>query len=71
MNGKTSDKTTLRQFLAHVEAVYGKANRTWVRDHGISTEAVLQEMRVPAKQTFYLVGTPKARINQHEKKWLR
>lgn len=70
MNGNTSDKTTLRQFLAHVEAVYGKANRTWVMDRGIPTEAVLQEMRDPARQTFYLVGTSKARINQHEKKWL-
>src|SRR5438270_1697459 len=27
-------------------------------------------MRAPERQTFYLVGTPKARINQHEKKWL-
>ena len=70
MNGNTSDKTALRQFLSHVEAVYGKANRTWVMDRGIPTEAILQEMRDPARQTFYLVGTPKARINQHEKKWL-
>ncbi len=27
-------------------------------------------MREPERQTFYLVGTPKGRINQHEKKWL-
>src|ERR1044071_9044007 len=39
-------------------------------ERGIPTEAVLQEMREPERQTFYLVGTPKARINQHEKKWL-
>src|SRR5437660_684038 len=39
-------------------------------DRGIPTEAVLQEMREPGRQTFYLVGTPKARIKQHEKKWL-
>src|SRR5438045_4845246 len=26
-------------------------------------------MRAPEKQTFYLVGTPKGKINQHEKKW--
>ena len=25
-------------------------------------------MREPERQTFYLVGTPKGRINQHEKK---
>jgi Transposase DDE domain len=27
-------------------------------------------MREPERQTFYLVGTPKGKINQHEKKWL-
>jgi hypothetical protein len=39
-------------------------------DRGIPTEALLAEMRDPARQTFYLVGTPKGRVNQHEKKWL-
>jgi hypothetical protein len=39
-------------------------------DRGIPSEGVLQEMRAPEQQTFYLVGTPKSRINQHEKKWL-
>src|SRR6202165_4072907 len=39
-------------------------------DRGIPSEAILQEMREPERQTFYLVGTPKSRINQHEKKWL-
>lgn len=27
-------------------------------------------MREPERQTFYLVGTPKGRVNQHAKKWL-
>ena len=39
-------------------------------DRGIPTEAILAEMRDPERQMFYLVGTPKGRINQHEKKWL-
>jgi hypothetical protein len=39
-------------------------------DRGIPSEAMLQEMREPQRQTFYLVGTPKSRIQQHEKKWL-
>jgi transposase len=70
MNGNTADSSTLREFLAKVEAAYGKARRVWVMDRGIPSEAILQEMRAPERQTFYLVGTPKARINQHEKKWL-
>lgn len=70
MNGNTSDRTTLRGFLQKIEEVYGKAQRVWVMDRGIPSEAILEEMREPERQTFYLVGTPKGRINQHEKKWL-
>jgi transposase len=70
MNGNTSERTTLRGFLKKIESTYGKARRVWVMDRGIPSEAILAEMREPERQTFYLVGTPKGRINQHEKKWL-
>ena len=70
LKGNTSDRTTLRGFLQRIETTYGRARRVWVMDRGIPTEAVLQEMREPGRQTFYLVGTPKARIKQHAKKWL-
>jgi len=70
LSGNTADCTTLRDFLKKIEDTYGKARRVWVMDRGIPTEAILREMREPERQTFYLVGTPKGRINQHEKKWL-
>jgi transposase len=70
MNGNTSDRSTLRDFRKKIETAYGKARRVWGMDRGIPSEAVLKEMREPERQTFYLVGTPKGRINQHEKKWL-
>jgi transposase len=70
MNGNTSERTTLRTFLDDIEKTYGKAKRTWVMDRGIPSEAMLHEMRQPERETFYLVGTPKGKINQHEKKWL-
>lgn len=70
LNGNTADCTTLGDFLKKIETTYGKARRVWVMDRGIPTEAILKEMREPERQTFYLVGTPKGRINQHEKKWL-
>ena len=70
LNGNTADSTTLREFLKKIETTYGKARRVWVMDRGIPTEATLKEMREPERQTSYLVGTPKGRINQHEKKWL-
>ncbi|MGB9612548.1 MAG: IS1634 family transposase [Bryobacteraceae bacterium] len=70
MSGNTADSTTLRSFLTKIEPTYGKARRVWVMDRGIPSEAVLEEMRRPEWQTFNLVGTPKGRISQHEKKWL-
>jgi transposase len=70
MDGNTSDRTTLRKFLTQVETTYGKAKRVWVMDRGIPTEEVLADMRSPERQTFYLVGTPKSKISQHEKQWL-
>jgi len=70
LDGNTSEHKTLLPFLDHIEKTYGKARRVWVMDRGIPTEATLQQMRDPARETFYLVGTPKGRINKHEKKWL-
>lgn len=74
LDGNTSDRTTLRGFLDRIETAYGKAGRTQrvprVMDRGVPAEALLAEMREPSRQMFYLVGTPKARIQQHEKKWL-
>jgi transposase len=70
MNGNTADRSTLRDFLTKIETAYGKARRVGVMDRGIPSEAILKEMRDPERQTFYLVGTPKGRITQHEKKWL-
>ena len=70
MDGNTSDRTTLRSFLDKIEASYGRARRVWVMDRGIPTEAVLEEMRNSDRQIFYLVGTPRSKIRQYEKKWL-
>src|SRR5712691_3467210 len=70
MNGNTSDRKTLPEFLKKIESTYGKARRVWVMDRGVPTEAILKGMREPERQTFYLVGTPKSRISEHEKKWL-
>jgi transposase len=60
--GNTTDKTTLRQFLAKIEQMYGKARRIWVMDRGIPTEATLKEMREAGTQ--YLVGTPRSMLSK-------
>jgi hypothetical protein len=70
MEGNTSDRTTLRGFLSKIETQYGRARRVWLMDRGIPTEEVLTEMRAPEREVFYLVGTPRGKIQQYEKKWL-
>ena len=62
--GNRTDKTTLREFLAKIEAMYGKARRTWIMDRGIPTEATLKEMREAGTQ--YLVGTPRSMLGKLE-----
>jgi transposase len=68
MAGNTSDKTTLKGFLAKIEKQYGKAQRIWVMDRGIPTEATLEEMRQSDPPVLYLVGTPKGRLSALEAK---
>ena len=64
--GNTADKTTLRAMLARIQKRYGQAERIWVMDRGIPTEAVLAELRQSAAKVSYLVGTPKGRLTQLE-----
>ena len=65
--GNTADNTTLSGFLKRIETQYGKAERIWVMDRGIPTEAVLEQMRQSDPPIFYLVGTPKGRLTRYEK----
>jgi transposase len=68
--GNTSDKTTLADFLKKIEDQYGQAQRIWVMDRGIPTEAVLRQMREAQPPIQYLVGTPRGRLSQYEQKFL-
>ena len=68
--GNTSDKATLKTFLEKIETLYGQANRVWVMDRGIPTEAALAAMRQSDPPIQYLVGTPKGRLTKLEKELL-
>jgi transposase len=71
MPGNTNEKTTLGDFLKKIENQYGKANRTWVMDRGIPTEAILQTMRHSDPPIHYLVGTPRGQLNKLETDFLQ
>lgn len=68
MPGNTSDKTTLPAFLKKIEQQYGKAQRIWIMDRGIPTKKDLEAMRTTEPPILYLVGTPKGRLAEYEKK---
>jgi transposase len=68
MPGNTSDKTTLPGFLKKIEEQSGKARRIWIMDRGIPTQKDLEAMRTSEPPILYLVGTPKGRLAQYEKK---
>jgi transposase len=68
--GNTVDNTTLEEFLRKIEAQYGKAERIWVMDRGIPTEATLAAMRASDPPVFYLVGTPRGRLSRMEQAFL-
>jgi hypothetical protein len=64
--GNTADKTTLRAMIERIQQRHGKAERIWVMDRGIPTEAVLEELRASEPRVKYLVGTPKGRLTKLE-----
>ena len=66
MPGNTADCATLKDFMAKIESLYGRANRTWVMDRGIPTEATLKTMR--QNDTSYLVGTPRSMLDKPQAK---
>jgi transposase len=66
--GNTADRTTLKQFLAKIDGLYGPARRVWVMDRGIPTEQTLAQMR--EEGIAYLVGTPRSLVGKLEKQLL-
>ena len=64
--GNTADTTTLKSFLAKIEARHGPARRVWLMDRGIPTGAVLGQMRASDPPVNYLVGTPKGALSALE-----
>lgn len=62
--GNTHDSKTLETIVQAMEAKYGQAQRIWVVDRGMVSEANLRFLR--ERGGLYLVGTPKALLRQFE-----
>ena len=66
--GNRHDTTTLREIVQTMEQRYGTADRIWVVDRGIASEANLEFLR--EGQRRYIVGTPKSALKRYEQQLL-
>jgi transposase len=62
--GNTNDSTTVETIVRAMEKKYGQADRVWVMDRGMVSEANLKFLR--ARGGSYIVGTPKALLRRFE-----
>jgi hypothetical protein len=62
--GNRADVTTLAEIVRLMEDKYGQAQRVWVVDRGMVSEANLAWLR--ERGATYLVGTPKSQLKAHQ-----
>lgn len=67
-DGNRADVTTLEEIVGAVENKYGRAQRVWVFDRGVVSEANLKMLR--DEEGLYLVGTPRSQLKKFEKELL-
>jgi transposase len=63
-DGNKHDSKTVEDIVKAMEKKYGKANRIWVLDRGMVSEANLKFLRKEGGS--YIVGTPKAMLKKFE-----
>ncbi len=63
--GNRSDVTTVEEIVGMMEEKYGVAERIWVMDRGMVSEANIEFLR--QRKARYIVGTPKSWLRAHEK----
>jgi transposase len=67
--GNTADSATVEAIVEAVEKQHGKADRIWVMDRGMVSEANLAFLRQGERR--YIVGTPKSQLRQFERELLQ
>lgn len=63
--GNKNDAKTVEEIVEAMEQKYGRAQRIWVMDRGMVSEANLRFLR--SRDGQYIVGTPKAQLRQFER----
>lgn len=63
--GNKADVSTVREVVTKMEQRYGKADRIWVMDRGMTSRANLEFLKEDGRR--YIVGTPKSMLKRYEK----
>ena len=66
--GNRNDVTTVEEIVETIERRYGRADRIWVMDRGMVSEAKIAFLRQGKRR--YIVGTPKSMLKQFERELL-
>jgi transposase len=67
--GNTADVTTVKNIVETMEKRYGKSDRIWVMDRGMTSEDNLSFLR--EGQRRYIIGTPKSMLKKFEQELLK
>lgn len=67
--GNTVDVTTVQQIVGKIESTYGKSNRIWVMDRGMTSEDNLEFLRQENRR--YIIGTNKSLLKKFEQELLK
>ena len=67
--GNTADVTTVKGIVELMESRYGKSDRIWVMDRGMTSEANLEFLRQENRR--YIIGTPKSMLKKFEQELLK
>jgi transposase len=67
--GNSADAKTVETIVEAVEKQHGKADRIWVMDRGMVSEANLAFLRQGERR--YIIGTPKSQLRQFERELLQ
>lgn len=62
--GNRADVTTVEDIVRKMEDRFGQAQRIWVMDRGMVSEANISFLR--QRQARYIVGTPKSRLRDYQ-----
>ena len=63
--GNRADVTTVEEIVTTMEQRYGRADRVWVMDRGMVSQANIEFLKEGGRR--YIVGTPKAMLRRYEK----